>query len=125
MRFFAPGPKKKTSSPLPIIGADSVSSLGAEAITVDCSQRPERKEVTFGTRRQALELDDRKTGDATEVAEIAGQHLVAERKRRCSDQQIPERNHHAPALLLSVDFAGQQRGFFCVRLDRQIGQQFI
>jgi hypothetical protein len=66
-----------------------------------------------------------KTGDATEVAEIAGQHLVAERKRRCSDQQVPERNHHASALLLSVDFAGQQRGFFCVWIDRQIGQQFI
>jgi hypothetical protein len=81
--------------------------------------------VTFGTLRQALELYDRKTGDATEVAEIAGQHLVAERKRRCSDQQVPERNHHASALLLSVDFAGQQRGFFCVWIDRQIGQQFI
>jgi len=57
--------KKKTSSPLPIIGAESVSSLAAEGITADCSQRPERKEVTFGTRRQALELHDRETGDAT------------------------------------------------------------
>jgi hypothetical protein len=55
MRFFALARKKKTSSPLPIIGAESVLSLAAEGITADCSQRPERKEVTFGTRRQALE----------------------------------------------------------------------
>jgi hypothetical protein len=97
----------------------------ANGITTDCSQQPERKEVTFGTRRQALELHDRKTGDATEVAEIAGQHLVAERKRPLIRSQVPERNHHASALLLPVDFAGQQGGFFCVRIERQIGQQFI
>jgi hypothetical protein len=60
-----------------------------------------------------------------EVTGIRGQHPIAEGERGGPDQQVPERNHHAPALLLSIDFAGQQRCFFRVRINCQIGQQFV
>ena len=50
------------------------------------------------------ELHNGKPRDTLEVAEITGQHLIAERQCRGSDRQVSEGNHHASTLLLSIDF---------------------
>jgi hypothetical protein len=72
-----------------------------------------------------LELHDRKARDAAEVAEIDGQHRVAERQGRGTDEQVSERNYHTLTLLLSVEFPSKHRRFFRVRVHRQVRQQLI
>jgi hypothetical protein len=72
-----------------------------------------------------LKLHHREARDTLEVARIAGEHLEAERQRCGSDQQVAEGNHHAPALLLTIQLPGQQRSLFRVRIHGQIGQQFV
>jgi hypothetical protein len=64
------------------------------------------------------ELHDRQTGDQPEVPYVNSQHGVANFQRRCSDQQIAERNDDSSALLLSVDLARQQRSVFGVSSSR-------
>src|SRR5207244_3213886 len=70
------------------------------------------------------ELHDRKTRDTTKVAEIDGQHRVAKRQSCGTDEQVSERNNHTLALLLSVEFPGQHRRLFRVRVHGQVRQQF-
>lgn len=67
------------------------------------NRRPEYVSLLCGEIRAA----QREDWDALEVAGIAGQHLVAERQRCGSDQQVSERNYNAAALLLTVDLPGQ------------------
>jgi hypothetical protein len=40
---------------------------------------------------------------------IDGQHGITNLQSRCSDQEIAERDGYAPALLLAIDLARQQR----------------
>ena len=59
------------------------------------------------------------------MAQIFGQHGKPERQHCCADEQASKRNHYAFALLLSVEFSGQHRSFFRVRINGQVSQQFI
>ena len=83
------------------------------------------KLVTGDPPAARSELHDRKARDTAEVTEIDGQHGVAKRQRRGVDEQVSKRNNHALALLLSVEFAGEQRCLFRVRIHGQDHQQFI
>ena len=51
--------------------------------------------------------------EPTTLRLTAGLHLVS------------ERNHDASALLFSVNLAGEQSSFFRVRIDGQVGQEFV
>jgi len=93
-----------------------------------CNPRPIPRmlhQSTFHRLALWLEWHDHKTRDFLKVARICGQHGKAERQRCCTDEQVSERNDYTLALLLSVEFSGQHRRFFRVRVHCQVCQQFI
>ena len=69
------------------------------------------------------ELQDGEAGDKPEMPHVGSHHRVADFQRRCSDQQIAERNDDSPALLLSVDLACQQCRLFGVGIDFHVVEQ--
>jgi hypothetical protein len=71
-------------------------------------------------RVEHSELHDGEAGDQSEMPYVYSQHGIANLERRCSDQQIAERNDDPSALLLPVDFACQQRCVFSVGIDFQV-----
>jgi hypothetical protein len=75
-------------------------------------------------RRLWLEWHDREAGDQPEVPHVGSQQGVANFKRRCSDQQIAERDDDSLTLLFAVDLACQQRRLFGVGIDFHVVEQF-
>lgn len=67
--------------------------------------------MTVGSRGQVLqassgsEMYHWQARDTPEVAQITGRHLKAEHERGSADQQVAEGDHHAPALLFTVNLA--------------------
>ena len=73
---------------------------------------------------RVLELHDGEAGDKPEVPHVGSQHGVADFQRRCSDQQIAERDDDSLTLLFAVDLAYQQRRLFGVGIDFHVVEQF-
>ena len=81
------------------------------------------------TRSSAMDgiskLDDRQTGNTSEVAHVNRQHRVPERERRRTDKEIGEWNHDAAALLLRIQLAREPCNVRGQRIDRDGGKQLL
>jgi len=74
---------------------------------------------------QVSELHDRQARYLTEVPEIDGQYRIAERESGRRDEQVSERDHDPPALLLAIKLAGHPRRLCGEGLDGHRHKEFL